>query len=184
MEDTRERILLATLRLIGEHGVGAVTNRRVATAAGVALGSLTYHFPSQAKLLREALSRYVDGEIQRISGIAARLTGITPEEAVVEAERVIAELPDGPEEVATLELHLHASRDPLVREAAIRSMEAYDRLATAILTALDIPGAKDKAPTVVALLYGLAVRRLATGDTAATGTADAFRLLLRGALND
>jgi AcrR family transcriptional regulator len=179
MEDTRERILLATRRLIGEHGVGAVTNRRVATAAGVALGSLTYHFPSQAELLREALSRYVDGQIHQISEIAARLTGITPEEAVVEAERVIAELPDGPEEVATLELHLHASRDPLVREAAVRSMEAYDRLATAILTALGIPDPEDKAPTVVALLYGLAVRRLATGDP--SGIAEALRLLLHGA---
>ncbi|MEV0403580.1 TetR family transcriptional regulator [Actinoallomurus sp. NPDC050550] len=179
MEDTRERILLATLRLIGEHGVGAVTNRRVATAAGVALGSLTYHFPNQAELLRETLSRYVDEEIQRISEIAARLQGITPEQAVVEAERAIADLPRGPEEVATLELHLHASRDPLVREAAVRSMEAYDRLATAILTALDIPGPEAKAPTVVALLYGLAVRRLATGDS--SGTAEALRLLLYGA---
>ncbi|WP_433183317.1 TetR/AcrR family transcriptional regulator [Actinoallomurus sp. CA-150999] len=179
MEDTRERILLATLRLIGEHGVGAVTNRRVATAAGVALGSLTYHFPNQTELLRETLSRYVDEEIQRISEIAARLQGITPEQAVVEAERAIADLPRGPEEVATLELHLHASRDPLVREAAVRSMEAYDRLATAILTALDIPGPEAKAPTVVALLYGLAVRRLATGDP--SGTAEALRLLLYGA---
>ncbi|WP_345431795.1 TetR/AcrR family transcriptional regulator [Actinoallomurus vinaceus] len=179
MEDTRERILLATLRLIGEQGVGAVTNRRVATAAGVALGSLTYHFPSQAELLRETLSRYVDEEIHRISEIAARLQGITPDEAVVETERAIAELPSDPEEVATLELHLHASRDPLVREAAVRSMEAYDRLATAILTALGIPEPEAKAPTVVALLYGLAVRRLATGDP--SGTAEALRLLLYGA---
>jgi AcrR family transcriptional regulator len=179
MEDTRERILLATLRLIGEHGVGAVTNRRVATAAGVALGSLTYHFPSQAELLRETLSRYVDEEIQRISEIAARLQGITPEQAVEVTERAIAELPRGPEEVATLELQLHGSRDPLVREAAVRSMEAYDRLATAILTALGIAGPEAKAPTVVALLYGLAVRRLATGDP--SGTAEALRLLLYGA---
>ncbi len=43
--DTRERILHATLRTIAEQGVGAVSNRRVAAAAGVALGSLTYHFP-------------------------------------------------------------------------------------------------------------------------------------------
>src|SRR2546429_9284587 len=97
MEDTRERILLATLRLIGEHGVGAVTNRRVATAAGVALGSLTYHFPSQAELLRETLSRYVDEELRRISDIAARLQGITPEQAGGEAEPVTPPLPAGPQ---------------------------------------------------------------------------------------
>jgi hypothetical protein len=32
------------------------------------------------------------------------------------------------------------------------------------------------------MLYGLALRRLATGDTSATGTAEAIRLLLYGAL--
>lgn len=179
MEEARERILRATLRLIGEHGVGAVTNRRVAAAAGVSLGSLTYHFPSQAELLRETLTRYVDEEIDQISAIATGLAGVTPDQAIAETGRVIAALRHGPEEVATLELHLHASRDPLVREAAIRSVHAYDRLAAAILTALGIPGAEEKAPTVVALLYGLAVRRLATGEK--DGTGEALALLLHGA---
>ncbi|MCW2946553.1 MAG: transcriptional regulator, TetR family [Actinoallomurus sp.] len=179
MEDARERILRATLRLIGEHGLGAVTNRRVAAAAGVSLGSLTYHFPSQAELLRASLCRHVDEEINRIGAIAVKLAGITPDQAPAEVEHAIAGLPSGPEEVATLELHLHASRDPLIRETATRSMEAYDRLAAAVLTALGIPDAGSKAPAVVALLYGLAVRRLATGDS--SGTAEALSLLLHGA---
>lgn len=179
MDDARERILRATLRLIGEGGIGAVTNRRVAAAAGVSLGSLTYHFPNQAELLQETLSRYVDREIGQITEIAGGLSGITPEQAVVEVERVMAALPHGPEEVATLELHLHASRDPVVREAAARSVEAYDRFAAAVLTALGIPGAREKAPAVVALLYGLTVRRLATGEQ--PGVADALRVLLYGA---
>ncbi len=179
MDDARERILRATLRLIGKGGIGGVTNRRVAAAARVSLGSLTYHFPNQAELLRETLSRYVDREISQIAEIASGLAGITPEQAVVEVDRVIAALPHGPEEVATLELHLHASRDPVVREAAVRSVEAYDRLATAVLTALGIPGAREKAPAVIALLHGLAVRRLATGEP--SGVADALRVLLYGA---
>jgi DNA-binding transcriptional regulator YbjK len=53
--DTRQRILHATLRLIGEQGLGAVSNRQVAASAGVALVSLTYHIPSQVHLLRESL---------------------------------------------------------------------------------------------------------------------------------
>jgi AcrR family transcriptional regulator len=178
MEDARHRILRATLRLIGEHGIGAVTNRRVATAAGVSLGSLTYHFPSQADLLRASLGLHVDEEIDRISAIAAGFAGITPEQAPAAAGNAIAGLPSGPEEVATLELHLHASRDPLMREAAIRSMAAYDRLAAAVLEALGVPDAERKAPGVVALLFGLALRRLATGDS--SGTAEALGLLLYG----
>jgi AcrR family transcriptional regulator len=179
MEDARDRILRATLRLIGERGIGAVTNRRVAAAAGVSLGSLTYHFPNQAELLRASLARHVDDEIGRISAAALRLAGIAPEEAPEETARAMAGLPTGPEEVATLELHLHASRDPLMREAAIRSMAAYDRLAAAVLTALGLPDAERNAPAVVALLFGLALRRLATGDP--SGTAEALSLLLHGA---
>jgi AcrR family transcriptional regulator len=180
----RDRILQATLRLIGEQGVGAVTNRAVARAAGVSLGSLTYHFPSQADLLRESLNRFVDDEISRITGLLGRFrtSGLTPDELADEAQKAIADFSHGPEEIANLELHLQAARDPQVRDAAERSISAYDRLATAVLTAMGIPDAERHAPTVVALFYGLAIRRLSTGDTAASGTADALRLLLHGAL--
>lgn len=180
----RDQILRATLRLIGEQGIGAVTNRAVARAACVSLGSLTYHFPSQEDLLREALHTFVDDEITRITAHVTALaeSGIAPVQAADEVEKAVVAFAYGPEQIANLELHLHAARDPGLRETSIRSVEAYDRLATAVLTALGIPDPERHAPAIVAMLYGLAIRRLATGDTAATGTADAFRLLLQGAL--
>ncbi|WP_433477950.1 TetR/AcrR family transcriptional regulator [Spirillospora sp. CA-142024] len=180
----RDRILQATLRLIGEQGIGAVTNRAVAREAGVSLGSLTYHFPSQEDLLREALHTFVDEEIARITAYVTSLaeSGIAAVQAADEVEKAVVGFAYGPEQIANLELHLHAARDPALREASVRSVEAYDHLAAAILEALGIPDAEGHAPAIVAMLYGLAVRRLATGDTAATGTADAFRLLLLGAL--
>ncbi|WP_067482198.1 TetR/AcrR family transcriptional regulator [Actinomadura hibisca] len=181
----RDRILHATLRLIGEQGVGAVTNRAVARSAGVSLGSLTYHFPSQTDLLRETLQTFVDAEIERITAHVTRLreAGLDPDRAADEVEKAIIDFADGPAQIANLELHLHAARDADVRTTAVRSVEAYDRLATAVLAALEIPDPERHAPAVVAMLYGLAVRRLATGDTSAAGTADAFRTLLRGALD-
>ncbi|GAA2574988.1 TetR family transcriptional regulator [Actinomadura fulvescens] len=184
-EAARDRILAATLRLIGEQGIGAVTNRAVARAAGVSLGSLTYHFPSQTDLLRESLQTFVDSEIARITAYVARLrdSGVSPDEAADLVEKAVVAFAYGPEQIANLELHLHAARDPGVRDTSARSVAAYDRLATAVLTALGIPDAERHAPVVVAMLYGLAVRRLSTGDTSAAGTADAFRLLLRGALS-
>ncbi|HEY8481690.1 MAG TPA: TetR family transcriptional regulator [Spirillospora sp.] len=180
----RDQILQATLRLIGERGIGAVTNRAVARAAGVSLGSLTYHFPSQEDLLREALHTFVEDEIARITEYVSALSesGMSPVEAADEVEKAVAGFARGPEEIAHLELHLHAARDPHLRDTSARSVEAYDRLAAAVLTALGIPDAERHAPAVVAMLYGLAVRRLATGDTTGAGTADAFRLLLLGAL--
>lgn len=181
-EAARDRILRATLRLIGEQGIGAVTNRAVARAAGVSLGSLTYHFPSQPDLLRESLSRFVDEDTHRITAHVDRLGDIRPDQAAEEVEKAVVAFAHGPEQIAGLELHLHATRDPAVQDAVARSVAAYDRLAAAVLTALGIPEAERHAPTVVALLYGLAVRRLSTGDLSGSGTADAIRLLLYGAL--
>ena len=40
----RERIIDACLDVIAEHGVAGTSHRRVAAAARVPLGSMTYHF--------------------------------------------------------------------------------------------------------------------------------------------
>lgn len=50
----RERILQATLDTIAEHGINAVTHRKIATCAGVPLGSMTYYFDGMESLLEEA----------------------------------------------------------------------------------------------------------------------------------
>ncbi|SCC68911.1 transcriptional regulator, TetR family [Kosakonia oryziphila] len=39
----RERILEATLDTIAEHGIQAVTHRKIASCADVPLGSMTYY---------------------------------------------------------------------------------------------------------------------------------------------
>jgi AcrR family transcriptional regulator len=182
-KDTRERILLSTLRLIGEHGVGEVSNRRVAAAAGVALGSLTYHFPSQTQLLREALLLYVGEEVARLQAIAAELRSSEPTAAEVAAEvqRIVERSSTRLEQVAELELHLHASRDPDLQEASARCFAAYEDLAAAALEALDVPDPTRHARAVVAVMCGLGLRRLGTGEREAAGTADALLTIVRGA---
>ncbi|MGH2832422.1 MAG: TetR/AcrR family transcriptional regulator [Solirubrobacteraceae bacterium] len=181
--DTRRRILMHTLQLIGEHGIGSVSNRRVASAAGVALGSLTYHFPSQTQLLREALLLYVHEEVERLQQIAAELRSSHPSVAQVAAEvQWIAERSSGrSEQVAELELHLHAWRDPELQEASARCFQAYEELAAAALEALEVPDPERHARTVVALMCGLGLRRLGTGERDADGTAQALLTIVRGA---
>jgi AcrR family transcriptional regulator len=181
--DTRERILRTTLRLIGEHGIGEVSNRASAAAAGVSLGSLTYHFPSQTQLLREALLLYVGEEVARLAAIAAELRSSQPSAAQVaaEVERIVEGSADRIEQVAELELHLHASRDPELHDASARCFAAYEDLAAAVLEALNVPDPARHARTVVAVMTGLGLRRLGTGDRAATGTADALLTIVRGA---
>jgi DNA-binding transcriptional regulator YbjK len=178
----RERILRATLRLIADGGVAAVTNRRVAACAGVSLGSITYHFTSQTQLLRESLLLYVEEETARREQIARALAGEKPGvEQVAEAvEQLVAIPSDIPQQIAELELHLHAARDPKLREASQRCFEAHEQIAAAALTALDVPDGARHAPTVVALMTGLAVRRLAAGGRDAQGTSEALLALVRG----
>ncbi len=186
--DTRARILHATLRVIAAGGIGAVSNRRVAAEAGVALGSLTYHFPSQTDLLRESLLLYVEEEVARLERLAAELRqgtagggGPSAEQAAAVVEQVVARDTGRPEEIAELELHLHASRDPALHDASRRCFAAYESFAAAALQALGVPEPDHHARTVVALLCGLGVRRLGTGEHAAEGTADALLTVIRGA---
>jgi DNA-binding transcriptional regulator YbjK len=181
--DTRERILRATLRLIGEHGIGAISNRRIAAASEVALGSLTYHFPSQSELLREALLLYVHEEVERMRGIAAELrrAGPTPASAAAEVEAIVARSSSRLEEVAELELHLQASRDPALWEASERCFAAYEELAVVALSALNVPDPERHARAVVAVMCGLGVRRLGSGRSDAEGTAQALLTIIAGA---
>ena len=57
----REIILVATLEAIGTGGIDSVTHRHVAEIAGVATGSVGYHFDTKDTLVREAFRYYVKG---------------------------------------------------------------------------------------------------------------------------
>jgi len=53
MSDVRTRILNAAFNQIAEHGLGELTQPRVARAAGVRTSHLTYYFPTRNDLLIE-----------------------------------------------------------------------------------------------------------------------------------
>lgn len=181
--DTRDRILRTTLELIGSEGIAAVTNRSVAGAAGVSLGSLTYHFESQVDLLRESLLLFVGEEVERLEAIAADMRSRRPsvEEVAGEVERIVKESANRMQQLAEFELHLRAARDPELREASRRCFEAYEGVAVTALEMLEVPDPERHAAEVVALLYGLGLRRLGTGEEDAAGTAEALLTLVRGA---
>lgn len=56
--ERRERIVAAALDVIVENGVHRTTHRRIAAAAGVPLGSLTYYFADLTEII-EAAFRHV-----------------------------------------------------------------------------------------------------------------------------
>ncbi|OLR90682.1 TetR/AcrR family transcriptional regulator [Actinokineospora bangkokensis] len=176
----RERILRAVLRVLGAVGVAGLTNRRIAAEAGVSLGSITYHFATQTEMLRAALLLFVREETARLAEFARERPGPV---GVAEAAALVAEVVEsttfGREEIAPLELYVHAGRDPQLRPAAEECFAAYDAFAVTVLRALGVPSPERVAGAVVALVAGTQLRRLATGGGGATGLAEAVQLLVR-----
>ncbi|MEU6553332.1 TetR family transcriptional regulator [Streptomyces sp. NPDC046915] len=165
---TRQRIITAVLRIIGEGGIAALTNRRIAKEAGVSLGSVTYHFETQHDLLRESLLQFVREEARYFTELAdqCQTEGLDIEDAASLAGQVACGTALDSAHLAPFELYIHAGRDERLREAASQAFEAYDRLAAQILTALGVPDAERLAATTVAVVMGLQLRHLATGSPA------------------
>ena len=69
----REAMAEATVRIVAREGVGAVTHRRVAAEAGVALSSTTWHFATKAEILAAGLRWAAHREVEGIAAIAVRL---------------------------------------------------------------------------------------------------------------
>jgi TetR/AcrR family transcriptional regulator, regulator of biofilm formation and stress response len=180
---TRQRIIAAVLHIIGKDGVAAVTNRRIAKEAAVSLGSVTYHFETQHELLRESLLHFVREETRRFTALAdqCQSDGVDIEGAAALAGQVAGGKAFDSQHIAPFELYVEAGRDERLREAAAEAFAAYDRLAMQILAGLGVPDAGSLAPTTVALVMGLQLRRLATG-APAEDLVDALLLLARGAV--
>ncbi|GAA2618758.1 TetR/AcrR family transcriptional regulator [Paractinoplanes durhamensis] len=58
--DRKSRIVDAAIDVIAEHGVAGTTSRRIAAAADVPLGSITYHFTGLDDLLAQAFGRHAE----------------------------------------------------------------------------------------------------------------------------
>jgi DNA-binding transcriptional regulator YbjK len=165
MKGAREQLLDAAVRVIGEYGIGGLTNRRVCAAAGVSPGSLTYHFATQNDLIREAVTTFVAEESERIHAIVEELRGSvsTVEEAVVAAQRAIEAIAIGSAEIGVFEVYLQAARDPELQSCARDCYAAYEGAAREILAALGVPNDDARAAHIVAFISGSQLRRLATG---------------------
>ncbi|MFD4368202.1 TetR/AcrR family transcriptional regulator [Rhodococcus sp. NPDC058521] len=179
----REKILAAALHIVGTDGIPALTNRAIAARAQVSLGSITYHFPSQSDLLRSALTGFVEEETRRLTEVTEqyRDKGLTFEDAAELTERIVKDLAFSAERIAPFELFIEAGRDHALRDSAADCFAAYDQLTLTILTTLGVPDAESVVQTVVAVIAGMQLRRLATG-SADQDIAAALLLLLRGAI--
>jgi TetR/AcrR family transcriptional regulator, regulator of biofilm formation and stress response len=113
--DRRQRLIETTLDVIAEHGVTGTSHRRIAAAADVPLGSMTYHFSSMHELLLLAFAHLAQTSGDAFdAAMAAIEPGSDARSAVVGA--LTAELAGGSRSaVLTYELYALAARDPAFR---------------------------------------------------------------------
>jgi DNA-binding transcriptional regulator YbjK len=127
--DRASRIVEATIGVLAEHGVAGTTSRRIAAAADVPLGSLTYHFTGLEDLLAQAFTRHAE---RMAAGYEARFADVASTEDVIEAvtDLVHADA-DGDERdwAVAYELFLAALRDPALRTVT----EAWMRRSRSVL---------------------------------------------------
>lgn len=129
--DRRGRIVDACLQVVGEVGVAGASTRRIAAAADVPLGSITYHFSDVDALLREAFERFARQVSDRFEAAMARATTLEEAREAVVALIGTDVLTDPHELVLTHELYTLAARDPRYRRLThawmARSRRALER---------------------------------------------------------
>lgn len=154
----------ATLSLIAEEGVDAVTHRRVAEIAGVSPGTTTHHFAGREVLLRESFISYLgsgDTLFARFYATAAQ-DGPRAIDSVREAmvQLVEREFADPSLLRAEYELMLFASQDDELGQA-VTAWEA--RAAGAIAAVMEQAGARrptEAARTLINFIRGFELERL------------------------
>jgi DNA-binding transcriptional regulator YbjK len=154
----RDRIAAAAMRIALEQGVGNVSHRNVAAAAGVPLGSTTYHFSGLDDLLAAAMELCAASYAELLVAWSEALpAGADIADAV--CDLVVARLEGDREQVvAEYELQLVALRRPALHAVS----RAWSELLTIVL-AQHVDETTARELTTVA--DGVIVNALATGTT-------------------
>ena len=115
-EDTRARLLAATIECLVEHGYAGTTTQRVQDRAGLSRGALLHHFATKEALLVAAVSHVADAQI---SAVRAEAAGRCGERGRAAAPRDVGPaVPGRPRAVAGRAHRARAARRPAARPNA------------------------------------------------------------------
>jgi TetR/AcrR family transcriptional regulator, regulator of biofilm formation and stress response len=175
----RDRIIDACLDVIAETGLAGTSHRKVAEAADVPLGSMTYHFTGMHDLLHEAFSRFAQTASEQFKErIAATHDIDTVKREIANAITEVV-LSNQRDLVLTQELYTLAARDPSYRDItnawmarSRRTLEQYfdpttARILDALVEGLSIHRALDNEPHDKAIVAAAVERVTANSGTEA-----------------
>lgn len=151
--DVRESILEAALKLLAESGAHALTQPKVAAAAGVRQSHLTYYFPTRADLL-QAVARH---SIDALAGQLAGTPGASPRRL---AEGIAAGSADKRRVRVMLGLVTAADRDPVIKQRMRRFVRELRELMTPALDASSLKTDSNSIAFLHSVIIGCAVLQL------------------------
>jgi AcrR family transcriptional regulator len=141
-----DAILEATVQVLLDAGKERLTTTRVASRAGVSIGTLYQYFPNKSALLQAALKRHLDGVMEAVEHVCREQKGNTLESmatALVQAF-LLAKMKDGKTSVALYSVSSDVDGARIAREIGVRSNQAI----VAMLASSRAPLTKD--PQLVA----------------------------------
>jgi TetR/AcrR family transcriptional regulator, regulator of biofilm formation and stress response len=160
-----KRILDATMAIIGEDGLQAVTHRAVASRAGVSLGAISHHFPTREELLRSTLRHAAAVEVERLERLALTLQSRAFEirDWVHAMSAALGgDLKRNPSRhLAQYELLLACARDPELRGLSRAWRDAHLRVSEVGLRAAGSKAPEEHAQLLTAAVTGLLLKQLA-----------------------
>lgn len=165
----REQLLVAAIEVVAERGTGAATHRAIAERAGVPASTTTYFFSSIRELILEAMRHFTMLQVEQLAAfntVLEQRSSSLAEIAGLFADALCA-APTS-HNIAQFEAYLTAARvdDPDDKAAITGVMAAFEEIAAAALRAFGVERAEEVAPLFVAVVDGLSLRHIATGEPA------------------
>lgn len=94
-EDTRRRVIAATMQCVAEMGYARATIREIARAADMTSGSLYHYFPNKAEIVKATYLEVSEATMPRLEAAAANVEGFVDKLIAVidEGSRIMQEYP-------------------------------------------------------------------------------------------
>lgn len=113
--ERRSRIIAAALDVIAQYGVDGTSHRRVAAAANVPLGSMTYHFAGLDDLLFSAFEQFAQSIAERFAQRLEMAVSVEEARAAV-VDLICGDVWVSPHNITLVfELYAYANRKPQLR---------------------------------------------------------------------
>ncbi|WP_067900101.1 TetR/AcrR family transcriptional regulator [Nocardia vaccinii] len=190
-EETRHRVIAATMRCVAEVGYSRATIREIARMAQMTSGSLYHYFPNKFELVKAAFLELADVAVPRLSAAADRADGVIDKLMAVfdESDRLMRDYPyavafDRAIRVESPEnLHLAERSDTIFSTLRGLIVDIVDQAQRAGALAPDM-GVESAANAIYAAMQGLYDHMATAPPEQYRDTMRALKMLIQGTLFD